>query len=91
MEQQKQSEDVRFWVSGNDAPAAAGSDSYLAERIQNTSFLIHGSNVYDATDDVISFTAASQASSPFTHLRFAFPSTADASEIIVTCDEAIES
>ena len=44
---------------------------------------------YDATDDVISFTAATNAT-PFTHLRFSFPATADASAIVVTCDEPIE-
>lgn len=60
MEQQKQSEDVRFWASGNDAPAAAGSYSYLVERIQNTSFLIQGSNVYDATENLYDFRQNSQ-------------------------------
>lgn len=50
-------EDVRFWLSGEDAAVAVGNVGYWYERIQNVPFAISGSNVYNPSLNLYDFSA----------------------------------
>lgn len=55
----QKSEDVRFWLSGEDAPVLIGSTGYWYERVENIPFTIYGSNAYDSENQKYDFSVAS--------------------------------
>ena len=55
----QKTEDVRFWMSGEDAPVLIGSTGYWYERVKNIPFTIYGSNAYDSENQKYDFSVVS--------------------------------